>query len=216
MRLDVDHASVDALDFDAAIAQGDTSSLEFAVRIYNSPLLEGCAEEWSLEGRRQREQDYLRAVEELADHAIKRSEHTVAASYLRLAVAADPFREDLQRKLMDALAVDSPTGALLAYRQFRALLAREMMAEPAEETTALFRRIRDETRAQAKEPEESKVDQTTSAPPPSRTLPLQLTELIGRENDVDEVICRMSNSRLVTLTGAGGIGKTRLATSGCR
>src|ERR1700719_2237255 len=42
-------------------------------------------------------------------------------------------------------------------------------------------------------------------------LPLQLTSFVGRGAEIDEVKRLLSESRLVTLTGAGGIGKTRLA-----
>lgn len=42
-------------------------------------------------------------------------------------------------------------------------------------------------------------------------LPVQLTSFIGRERDLDEVESLLSNSRLVTLSGVGGAGKTRLA-----
>src|SRR6266496_4754663 len=42
-------------------------------------------------------------------------------------------------------------------------------------------------------------------------LPVQLTSFIGRERELSEVRHLVSTSRLVTLTGAGGCGKTRLA-----
>ena len=41
--------------------------------------------------------------------------------------------------------------------------------------------------------------------------PAQLTSLIGRERDVEEVVASLAATRLMTLTGAGGVGKTRLA-----
>jgi predicted ATPase/DNA-binding CsgD family transcriptional regulator len=48
---------------------------------------------------------------------------------------------------------------------------------------------------------------------PGRThnLPAQLSSLIGRERDLEEVGAMLSSARLLTLTGAGGVGKTRLA-----
>ena len=42
-------------------------------------------------------------------------------------------------------------------------------------------------------------------------LPVQLTTFIGRDEEIDEVTGLLSNARLVTLAGAGGSGKTRLA-----
>jgi len=44
-----------------------------------------------------------------------------------------------------------------------------------------------------------------------KNLPLQLTSFIGREQDLTQVKSLLSAARLVTLTGAGGCGKTRLA-----
>ena len=58
------------------------------------------------------------------------------------------------------------------------------------------------------------VSETTGAPPaPVVSLPLPLTSLLGREQDLAELISLLGqcNLRLVTLTGAGGSGKTRLA-----
>ena len=151
LRLALDGLSVDVLEFDAAIERGAPASLESAVGLYRGPLLEDCPEEWALEGRRLREQAFLAALETLASDAKARQEYGAAASRLRAALRIDPFREDLQRALMEALAEDgSPASALVAYREYRAVLGREFVGEPAEETAALFRRLRDESRARAK------------------------------------------------------------------
>lgn len=49
------------------------------------------------------------------------------------------------------------------------------------------------------------------AHPPSHTLPVRLTRFFGRQEEVEELIRLLSSARLVTLTGPGGSGKTRLA-----
>jgi predicted ATPase/DNA-binding CsgD family transcriptional regulator len=43
------------------------------------------------------------------------------------------------------------------------------------------------------------------------SLPHELSSFVGRESQIDEVAARLRTDRLVTLSGAGGIGKTRLA-----
>src|SRR5262249_28354871 len=45
----------------------------------------------------------------------------------------------------------------------------------------------------------------------STNLPLQMTSFVGRDDDMDEVMEALEGARLVTLTGVGGVGKTRLA-----
>jgi predicted ATPase len=45
----------------------------------------------------------------------------------------------------------------------------------------------------------------------STNLPLQLTSFIGREREIAEIKRLLSTTRLLTLTGSGGAGKTRLA-----
>src|SRR3712207_1606648 len=57
------------------------------------------------------------------------------------------------------------------------------------------------------------VDRSPSVSPrESRSnLPLQLTRFIGREREIDQVRRLLGETRLLTLTGAGGCGKTRLA-----
>ena len=43
------------------------------------------------------------------------------------------------------------------------------------------------------------------------TLPVPLTSFVGRTREIDEIAQLLGTTRLVTLTGAGGCGKTRLA-----
>ena len=47
--------------------------------------------------------------------------------------------------------------------------------------------------------------------PPENNLPFQLTGLVGREREISEVKALLTETRLLTLTGSGGSGKTRLA-----
>ena len=51
---------------------------------------------------------------------------------------------------------------------------------------------------------------------PLSNLPIQLTSLIGREKEITQVLGLVSANRLVTITGAGGSGKTRLGLEAAR
>ena len=199
IALDTAGMEVDVAAFDAALRRGDTASLELSVSLYYGPLLEGCLEEWAVPERLARETAYLQAREKLAAEAAARGDHAEAARHLTLVLAADPFREPALRRLMQALADSEDRIALTqVYRDFRRTLRAEMNAEPSAETQALFQRLR----------VTDKVSPSTKSP---CRLPQTLTSLIGRERERREVAAALDAARLVTLTGVGGVGKTRLA-----
>jgi predicted ATPase/DNA-binding SARP family transcriptional activator len=150
----------------------------------------------------------------------------------------DSIQRGLMRAL--AAQGDTP-AALHTYREYRLRLHREMNAEPDDETARLFQQIRAEGRGGNQQiPPESEVpsrppsrqsepssplpspppgtDAVPPASPPSPaplpplpSLPHPLTGLIGREEAVRDVARLIAASRLVTLTGTGGVGKTRLS-----
>jgi predicted ATPase/DNA-binding SARP family transcriptional activator len=228
LRLHLSGADVDVREFDAAIRRGDAEALERAAALYRGPLLEGCDQEWVVAERQARETACLEALERLAAGAIAGGDPRAADGYLRQVVALDPLRESAQRALMQALAESgSYAAATLVYRELRLLLHRELNVQPDPETTALFDRIRAEARQRARAraggagPEEGKAGGSAgSAPalasgaplvPFSLRVPHPLSGLVGREREVQEIARCLGRARLVTLTGAGGVGKTRLA-----
>src|SRR5205085_1362126 len=128
-------------------------SLEEAVGLYRGSLLEGCPEEWAFQERQAREQAYLTALERLAADALARGRPEAAEEHLRRAVGVDPLRETAQRALMAALAAQGNyAAALLAYRELRLLLHRELNTVPDAETRQLFEQIRAEGSARARAP----------------------------------------------------------------
>src|SRR5206468_9761483 len=123
--------------------------------------------------------------------------------------------ETLQCALMEALAsLGDQAGVTLAYRQFRLLLHDELQSEPSVETKALYQRLREERRPGRSE-EPASLPVHTHPMLPERTAPLHIprpvSELVGRKEESQEVAALLSGARLVTLTGTGGVGKTRLA-----
>ena len=221
LTLDITGADADVALFDACIRRGDPESLERAAALYRGPLLEGCAEEWVLQEREARQQAYLGALEALAAAALAAGDAPAAARRLRLVLSADPMRESACRALMEALAATGDYAAVTqAFRDLRLRLRREINSEPGGETQALFDRLRADARrraagspsaeAGAAEAAAARVPPPPPSPPPGR-LPRPLSGFIGREREVEEVGRCLASSRLVTLTGFGGVGKTRLA-----
>ncbi|WP_337026727.1 ATP-binding protein, partial [Microbacterium sp. LB16] len=107
--------------------------------------------------------------------------------------------EGVHTRLMAALAAaDRPQEAIAVYADLRARLRDELGTSPAEATSALHARI---LRGEATSPSSPVRIGLRSAP----------NVLIGRDDDLARIADQLTRSRLVTILGAGGLGKTRLA-----
>jgi predicted ATPase/DNA-binding SARP family transcriptional activator len=211
LALDLTDAEVDILRFDAAIRSGTLSALEQAVALYRGPLLEDCHEEWVPQEREAREQVYLQALQTLGDASLASEDYDAASGYCQQIVRTDPWREGARRRWMEALAKKGDTNAALqVYRTFLAFLKEDPNAVPDEQTTALYERLRAEVRQRVGVHAVVKTE-VIAVPKVQGYLPHALTNLVGREDERLEVALLLRRSRLVTLTGVGGIGKTRLA-----
>ena len=119
---------------------------------------------------------------------------------LQRAVAHDPFDEDAVRELMRLRRRSGDrSGAIREYNALAVRLQSELGVEPQPETTVLFREIVAE-------------DSTPAAP---NNLRASATTFVGRERELAALAQALTQSRIVTLTGPGGIGKSRLATRCC-
>ena len=141
----------------------------------------------------------LDALTDLAAFHERRGEYESAQRYALRQIEIEPWRELAYRQLMRALALNGQrTEALAHYDQCRAVLAKELGVEPEAETVALVVQIRTGQLTPAHEP-------------PPGNLPVPLTRFIGREQEMAEVKQLLATTHLLTLTGPGGVGKTRLA-----
>lgn len=230
LRLEIDGIDLDVARFDSQIDSDDPATLSHAIDLYRGPLLEGCTEEWAFLERERREQRYLAALEKQARHALSAGKPSSAIEPLQRAVLTDPFRESAQRSLMEALAACGDFGAaILNYRELRLRLRQELNVDPSPETVALIDRLRQDARKRMNEPaaapnadcvhlrlsvEENTWDEALPAEN-ARTfryrVPRPLAPIIGRRRELDELAAAVRSSRLVTITGTGGVGKTRIS-----
>ncbi len=195
-----------ALDIDAfgdaagaADRTGAPAELERALAAYGGELLpEDPYEPWAADARRALAERHLGLLLTLAALRTQTGDHEGAADPLRRALVADPLHEPAHRALMVAYAAAGRRQQALGhYAELRATLDRELATEPEPDTRALYRRL-------LAEPVE-----TPAVRPPG--LPWQPTSFVGRERELTELGRVLPGARLVTLTGPGGCGKTRLA-----
>ncbi|OJU64179.1 MAG: hypothetical protein BGO01_18815 [Armatimonadetes bacterium 55-13] len=207
--LNLEGAHVDLREFDKAIQNGTSEDLLKAVGLYTGALLEGCSEEWAIPERDARERECLNALQRLGDAALQAGDPRGSLTWYARASAMDPWSDAARRGMMEALAQDGDVNeALQVYRSYADLLRGEANAVPDERTTALYQRLRSKARKPVNgEP----IAQVAVVGIQEGYLPVPITELVGREDERDEVVTLLRRSRLVTLLGVGGIGKTRLA-----
>ncbi|MEV6494848.1 BTAD domain-containing putative transcriptional regulator, partial [Actinoplanes sp. NPDC051633] len=139
-----------------------------------------------------------------ADLALGR--HADLVAELENLTASHPLRERFWHQLMVALyRAGRQSEALAAYRAARDVLAGQLGVEPGPELRQLHGAVlRQDPALDTQAP-------ATSPPHRVGNVPAGLTSFVGRQRDLDEVGRRLRAGRLVTLTGVGGAGKSRLA-----
>jgi predicted ATPase/DNA-binding SARP family transcriptional activator len=191
---------------------------------------------WAAAERQRFRELALQGMAKLLDHHLSVGNIERGIHIATRLLTADPLQERIHRTLMELYARQGRQGA--AFRQYRScaeLLSRELGIEPDAQTKTLHRYIlREWNRAQPtastvrslmpdgaiSETSDRSPDAeglTRSIPPsmhanaaPSN-LPVEATSFLGRDSDLARAGEMLAGARLVTLTGPGGIGKTRLA-----
>lgn len=195
---------VDALEFETRARRflsGSAAELSLAdVELYQGDLLPDFDHDWIGPLREHYRALYLDVLLRLSTLWRARSEYGRAAGYARRVLDADNLNEQSYRDLMVCYAAQGERqAALKQYTICRDILRDELGVEPSPATAALYEWIK-------------RTAPATDAHSAALTnLPVPLTSFVGRVRELAEARQAFSGTRLLTLTGPGGSGKTRLA-----
>jgi predicted ATPase/DNA-binding SARP family transcriptional activator len=211
-RIAVEEGELDALRFGQLVTQGrsllssgenEAASAAFAeaLDLWRGPLERDGSDDAEL--ARLVELRTI-ALEERIEADLALGRHRELVPQLEALVVEEPLRERLRRQLMLALyRCGRQADALAAYREARRTLLDELGLEPSAELRELEAAMLRQDPGLMVEPAELRA---------RRRLPAPATPLIGRRQEVAEVCGLLGGqTRLVTLTGPGGTGKTRVA-----
>src|SRR4051794_18409058 len=216
-RVEVD---VDLFEAAAVRARetGEPSDYGAALALYGGELLaEDRYESWVGSRRDAVREAHVGLLLEFSARLAENGDTAAAVEALEQVVVVDPLHEAAHRALMRIFAADGRRQrALGQYHRLREALRRELEAEPDPQTAGLYRALlRGEVDVEPREQERpdrvARASHVRSPEPARHNLPVALTSFIGRDRELREVARLLDRHRMVTLTGAGGSGKTRLA-----
>lgn len=206
--LQVDAASVGlpsgpALWLDiAALEEAGEQDLEAAVSAYRGELLPGFYEPWVLLERDRIDAVYDRKMKRLVDQKLGDQNWAEAIEWAEAWIANGRIPEAGYRALITAFAASGERSkAEEAYRRCVEALREEIGVEPSDETRELYESLVEGELAQG--PARARMARINLPAPPTR--------FVGRREELAELIPLLDATRLLTLSGPGGIGKTRLA-----
>lgn len=206
------------LDVEAFERYGrEPSRMQDALSLYTGDLLPEVYEDWlDFDRQRLRSLYFSTAAQWIAAQRVAHRYDT-AIPIAEQALRQDPWREDILRELIQLRVLSGDrTGALQAYQTFKKQLEEELDVAPMPETVRLYEQIQ-RGGLEVGEPDSPPPLRTPAALPvsPPGRVPVPLKPIIGREIEITTLLNLLSQeaapTRLLTLIGTAGTGKTRLA-----
>lgn len=236
VKLSADSLTTDTLEFEsnltkAARARDEAervAHLDAAVAQYQSDFLPEFEEHWITAERQRLADAYQLALRRLVKAHMNIRQFDRALGAAQRAVRADPYREETHRLLMQVYsALGRPTAALRQYKELETLLREGLGSAPSRETQETLAKLNavpdigTRPASPQKPPHRTgparvglqNVPSGTATRRPAQRLPAALTPLIGREDEIAQVLEMIGTpeTRLINLIGVAGVGKTRLA-----
>ena len=197
---------LEQFEFAAEHAKGSQNSQTFqdVLALYPGDLLpDDLYEEWTIPLRELLRLTFVQILLDLAQLYETRQEYPEGIATLQQVLAVDQSHEEAHAGLMRLFALSGQRQqAVRQYQTLREVLCQELEAEPSQGTNQLYEAIQSGNLLPA-----SPIVRT------AHNLPAQVTSFIGRDKEVFALkqVILSGQTRLVTVTGAGGTGKTRLA-----
>lgn len=215
--LDADPGQLDMVRFERLLAQGRqlveaspsraATVLADALALWRGPALGGVEQAFARDTAARLEELRVQCAELRMTAELALGRHHDVVAELESLVARHPLRERLSAQLIVArYRCGRAADALAEYRRLRHTLDAELGVEPGPELrrleVAVLRRSDDL---------EFRPPVATGVRPRGAALPVPISSFVGRERELAELSPSAGAPRLVTLTGTGGSGKTRLA-----
>ena len=211
---------IDHLQFAAAVSAaltGDATdaqvraSLERALAMWRgAAYAEFAHEQWATAEAARLDEMHAGATEALVDVLLRQGEHETALEHATTLIERQPYRDRPRGQRMRALAATGRvTEALRSFQEYRALLLDEVGTVPSSPLVELEQLISAGDLPLGDVRSSSPRAQPGTPVAPTPWVPPNLG--FGLDELSEQVASELTDHRLVTLTGVGGIGKTRLA-----
>lgn len=188
---------VDVVDFLDCARHGEHDR---AIAAYGGPLCAGSFDEAVLEQRERLQQQYADLLRARIDAARASGDPGKCVALLERLTVLDSLNESWVRELAQArLDAGDRAGARRELTALAARLQSELNVQPDEQTAAMMLRFLEQSGAHT-----------------ATNLPVENDSFVGRESAMSDLQARLAARRWVTVTGPGGIGKTRLSVHAAR
>lgn len=200
---------LDASELENVSGSASADELKKVLVSYQGELLPGFYEEWVLLQREHLSSIFEHHMARLL--SLLQDEHRWldvlewGERWIRLGQKPEPAYQALMRA--HAAKGDMSKVAATYERCVQAL--QPFGIEPSEQTRSLYETLKAGKVTRATIPPHSVEERRIDAP--RRNLPVALTSFVGRKKEIDQIVKLLEKRRLVSLTGPGGVGKTRLA-----
>ena len=176
----------------------DISCVDFD--LYQDDLLVSFYDDWIQPRREAIRENYLEMLLRVVEQLRAQSEYQIAIDYAQRILSIDPTHEIAHQHLMFcSITMGDRIRALKQYEVCEQALKTHLAVEPSRQTKALYSWLRKTS------------EDTPSYAARLTNLPFPISSFVGRQRELAEIKLTLSSARLLTLTGIGGCGKTRLA-----